>query len=155
MLAESIGIRAEGRGKPFARLGAAFGSLFALAFGANYFVQLTSVRLSIEAGDTASLSQVVMANPVSAMESVDMLGWTFLLGFSCLFLSLALEDGKGSKPARIALRLTGCVCVTAGIAFALNCTAVVALCMYPLLGGGLLASSAALAVHFRSSLKRA
>jgi hypothetical protein len=154
-LSEAVRGRAGTRRLPFARMGAAFGSLFAAVSGMNYFVQLTCVRLSLAEGFTEGFSQLVMSNPISAMESVNMLGWTFLLGLSCLFLGLSLEGGNAARTARAFLLATAAACIAGGFGFALNCTPVVGICMYPLLGGGVIGASASLAGLFRAEMRAA
>lgn len=148
VLAECVLEHASPARKLPARIGAAFGTLFALASGINYFTQLTAVRLNLQSGATAGLEQFIMGNPASAMASVNMLGWTLLLGLSCLFLAFAFEGPGRAKAARVSLLACAAVCLTASIGYALNSAAVVAVCMYPLLGGAVLAVSVTLCGQF-------
>lgn len=155
VLCQCILTHAPDSRKPAARIGAMFGSLFALAPGANYFVQLTCVRLSLLNGATAGLEQVVMANPVSAMESVNMLGWTVLLGLSCLFMAFAIEGRGAARAARISLFTCAANSLVAAVGFVLDSQPVLAICMYPLLGGSVIAISASLCVLFGRAIKKA
>jgi hypothetical protein len=146
VLCQCIGEAAGADRKLYARVGAAFGALFALASGSNYFVQLTAVRLNLMNGTTAGLEQWVMGNPLSAIAAVNMLGWTVLLGLSSLFLALAFDEK--ARAARFSLLANGVVCLIAAVGFVLNNTILIAICMYPLLGGAVLFLSVSLSVLF-------
>ena len=69
------------------------GELFALGFfvliGINYFIQISTVRMNIDAGQTHGLEQFVQVNPISAIAAINMLGWTVFFGLSCFFVSFA------------------------------------------------------------------
>ncbi len=79
-----------------ARVSLCFGVAFAALTGIHYFVQLSAVRLSISRGETQGLEQIVQANPLSAFSAINMLGWTFFLGSSSLFVA-PLFKGADSR----------------------------------------------------------
>lgn len=135
--------------KLFARLGVTFGTLFALSSGMNYFVQLVTVRLTLKNGVTTGMEQFIMGNPISAMAAINMLGWTFLLGLSTLCLSMAQKGLNQAKPACICLTATAAVCTAGGLGFVMDNKLIVGICMYPLLGGALIATAVTMARLFR------
>jgi hypothetical protein len=139
--------------KPLARIGVTFGGLFAVSSGMNYFVQLSAVRLNLQSGTSSGLEQWVMGNPVSGIAAINMLGWTFLLGLSCLFVAFAFEGRGAARVARWSLLACSSVCFAGGFGYLLNNTLIIALCMYPLLGGAVLAVSASLCALFAKTLK--
>lgn len=125
----------------FAKLAALFGTGFALLIGINYFIQLTAVRLQLEAGQGQDLAQFVMSYPVSAVAAINMLGWTVFFGVSSIFAALCLGDTKTEKACRRSLLANGIVMLIGCIGYAANSVGVVFLCMYIGLGATVFASS--------------
>lgn len=149
VLLSSIYDLAGDRHRPLARVALCLGVGFAALTGANYFVQVSAVRLSVISGQTAGLEQVVQANPYSAMSAVNMLGWTLFLGLSSLFVA-PVFSGKGlERVVRVAFLLNGIFCLLGGVAYALDIPALVFLTVNFGMGGAVLAAGAALAVMFR------
>ena len=138
----------DGR-KPLARLGLYFGLLFAAATGINYFVQMTTVRFSITQGTATGLEQLIQGNPQSAMAAINMLGWTLFLGLSSLFAAFSFDGGSKDKAVRLSFLANGIVCLLAGVGYVFDIQWLVALCMYPLLGGAVLSIAASCATRFR------
>ncbi len=150
LLAEVVCAAAPESRRVPARAGATLAWLFALASGGNYFVQLTVARWGAEAGGVV-LEQIVMANPHSLLSAVNMLGWTVLLGSSCLLLAVSLE-GCENRAARVSLLACAANSLVAALGFLLDNAAVLAVTMYPLLGGTMLVVSAVFSLRFRKAL---
>ena len=53
----------------------------------DYYVQLSTVRLTIAKGEIVGLEQWLQANPYSGVAAINMLGWTLFLGLSSLFVA--------------------------------------------------------------------
>lgn len=154
VLGECLAAGASPERKLPARIGASFGGMFALASSMNYFVQLTAVRLNLLKGAPGGLEQFIMSNPLSALESVNMLGWTLLLGLSCLFLAFSLDRRSRAKTARVCLFINAAVCLMGCAAFVADSTVLLAACMYPLLGGAVLSVSLSLCRFFHENQKQ-
>jgi hypothetical protein len=103
--------------KVLVRAALLFGTAFAILSSINYFVQLSSVRLNILHGQTAGLEHFVQANPNSIMTSIVMLGWTFFLGLSSLFIFPIFRGDKLNRVIRYAFIANGVSCVLAGIGY--------------------------------------
>lgn len=103
--------------KTLVRISLIFALAFAILSSLHYFVQLTSVRMSIDQGSTGGLEHFVQANPYSVMTSADMLGWTLFLGLSSLFVAPVFTGSGLQKLLRYAFLLNGLSCFLAGIGY--------------------------------------
>ena len=121
--------------KLYARISCSFGMLFAGLIGINYFLQLNSVRFAIEAGKTAELSDWIMFNPVAPILGIAMLGWTWMLGLSSLFMALALPHLGRLRAIRVLFFLNALFCTLGGIGFFLQNFMLVNLSMNMGMGG--------------------
>lgn len=78
-------------------------SLFALAFcvmiGINYFVQITATRLQLKSGLTEGLTQFTQSFNISAINAMNMLGWTVFYALSTLCLAFLFDK---SSPGMVA-----------------------------------------------------
>ncbi|MBK6962904.1 MAG: hypothetical protein IPH20_02960 [Bacteroidales bacterium] len=135
--------------KANARLSLLFGLAFALFISVHYFIQLSTVRLGIASNNTDGLLQLVQANPVSAMSAVNMLGWTFFMGLSSLYLFLSIKDDRKARTTGYAFLANACVCLTGGLSFLLQIDIMTFLLMNPGLGGSVIFSAIASAGFFR------
>lgn len=126
-----------------------FGLLFAMAIGIHYFVQLTAVRLSIQAGQTVGLEQVVQANPISAIAAINMLGWTLFLGLSSLFLVPIFGDGRLQKIIKVAFLVNGVCCLVGGVSYIFQWLVLLFLMINLGMGGALTVAMIGLALYFR------
>lgn len=131
--------------------------IFALAFATlsciNYFIQLTVVRLSIEAGQTDGLQQFVQANPLSVMTAITMLGWTFFLGLSSFFLFPVFNGTRLIKILRYTFLFNGISCVLAGIGYALKVDFLTFFFANIATGGALMTAAVCSYILFRRKLK--
>lgn len=76
-------------------------SFFAFAFCVticiNYFVQITATRLQLKNGLTDGLIQFTQSFNISAINAINMLGWTLFYAISTLFLSFLFEKSRIGK----------------------------------------------------------
>ena len=86
VLVVGIDVLAPPGRRPLSRLAVVFTAMFAVAVTINRFVQLTIVRQSIAAGDTADLRRFLPYDPRSAMFALEILGWGFFLGLAAVCL---------------------------------------------------------------------
>lgn len=126
-----------------------FAILFAMAVSIHYFVQLTAVRLSLQAGQTTGLEQVVQANPISTVAAINMLGWTLFLGLSSLFLVPVFGNGRLSKSIQVAFLVNGVCCLLGGLSYLFQWLIVLFLTINLGMGGAVTIAMIALAVYFR------
>jgi hypothetical protein len=99
---------------------AAFAILYAALTGANYFVQITAVRLSIlNGGDIDALAPFIMANPQSAMLAIDTLGYFFLF-LATLFAAPVFGGDRLENAIRWLLIVSGALGLLGIIGFALG-----------------------------------
>ena len=93
----------------------AFALAFCIAISLNYFVQASATRLQLEAGYAEGLEQLTQTFSISAINAVNMLGWTVFFPISTLALAAVLKGQEKGKPVRIfclantAIMLLGCV----------------------------------------------
>lgn len=135
--------------KASARLSLLFGLAFALLTSVHYFIQLSTVRLGIASNNTEGLLQLVQANPVSAMSAVNMLGWTFFMGLSSLFLYLSIRNNRNAGIPGTAFLVNACVCLSGGLSYLLQIDIMTFFLMNPGLGGSVIFSAIASAGFFR------
>jgi hypothetical protein len=119
VLVISLAEAQEGPSRILARTGAAFALMFGTLSGMHYFVQLSAMRFAMEAGEYSGLEHFLQANPHSVMSSVNMLGWTLLLGSSLLFLWAAYRKFPG-KLLRISLLTGGISCLAGSVGYLLQ-----------------------------------
>ena len=103
----SIDEIAVGTKKYYAKLAELFGIGFLILICINYFIQITTVRMQIDIGQTNGLEQFIQANPISGMAAINMLGWTIFFGLSCFFAGLALGNSKIEQVAKYAFLSNG------------------------------------------------
>lgn len=135
--------------KASARLSLLFGLAFALLTSVHYFIQLSTVRLEISNNNTNGLLQLLQANPVSAISAVNMLGWTFFLGLSSLYLFLSIKNDRNGRITRYAFLANACICLSGSLSYLLQIDIMTFLLMNPGLGGSVIFSAIASAGFFR------
>jgi hypothetical protein len=123
--------------------------IFATLVSVHYFVQLSTVRLQVAAGDTAGLEQFVQANATSAIMAINMLGWTLFLGLASLFVAPVFRGERLQRLIRIAFVVNGIACLLGAVGFVLQIIVLIYLTMNLLMGGAVTLAMAALALHFR------
>lgn len=132
--------------------------LFALAFAIlssiNYFVQLTVVRLNVEAGSVEGLEHFVQANPLSVMTAIAMLGWTLFLGLSSFFIYPVFKGQGVIRVLRYTFLFNGISCMLAGIGYALKIDMLTFFFANIGTGGAILVASICSLILFRRELKK-
>lgn len=134
------------------RIALSFGIAFAVLSSINYFVQLSTVRLSLASGQTAGLEHIVQANPYSTITAINMLGWTLFLGLASLFVAPVFGGDWLARIIRGAFLLNGVFCLVGGVGYVLEITALVFLTINLGLGVAVLVAAVGLAVWFRRGL---
>ena len=74
--------QAQGGRGATAQMALLSGSLFCALISVNYFVQLTATRLQLRQGPGDGLLQFTQSYNLSALNAVNMLGWTVFYGLS-------------------------------------------------------------------------
>lgn len=126
-----------------------FGVAFAALTGLHYFVQLSTVRLSLLRGELNGLEQVVQANPISAISATNMLGWTVFLGLSSLFVAPVFTGSRLETAIRIAFLVNGLCCLLGGVGYVLDLTPLVFVTINLGMGGAVLIAAILLCFLFR------
>ena len=85
--------QAQGGRGATAQMALLSGSLFCALISVNYFVQLTATRLQLRQGPGDGLLQFTQSYNLSALNAVNMLGWTVVYGLSTLALAFAVPRG--------------------------------------------------------------
>jgi hypothetical protein len=135
--------------KVLVRLSLLFAAAFAILSSLHYFVQLSSVRINIEQGNTVGLENFVQANPNSIMTAIDMLGWTLFLGLSSLFIFTVFEGDRLKRIIRYGFLVNGISCLLGGVGYMFKIDVLTFLCMNLILGGAVLTVSIASLMMFR------
>ncbi len=86
----------------FAAAASAFGTAFCVCVCFAYFVQMTSTRLQLQTGHLEGLLQFTQSYNISAINGVNMLGWTMFYGLSSLGLGLSVEHTRSTRLLRVA-----------------------------------------------------
>ena len=103
--------------KILVKIAIVFSIMFALVSSIHYFVQISSVRFAIAENEYSGLENFLQSNPISFLSSVNMLGWTFFLGLSTLFLYIGLASNSGTKGIRLGLLINAVSCILGGIGY--------------------------------------
>jgi uncharacterized Tic20 family protein len=134
-------------------LGLTFLAMFALLSSLHYFVQVSSVLLSIRQGSTAGLEHFLQANPASFSLAVNMLGWTIMLGLGSFFIALMFESTGREKWFRIFHFINSFFCLTGLIGFLFQIDALTFLSMNAGVGGCITVLSVLGLLYFRKTAK--
>lgn len=112
-------------------IAAAFALAFCVCIGINYFVQLTATRLQIELGHAyaAGLEQITQSFPISALNAVNMLGWTVFYGLSSLSLFFAYCKAENASVLRFFCLANSIMMFLGAAGYACNIYLVLLLCM--------------------------
>lgn len=128
---------------------------FATAFSAlicmSYFVQISSIRMQTEAGQSEGISQFVQSNPASFINGVILLGWTVFFGIACLLASSAMGCKRKERIVKYAMRIDGFMMLASSIAYIFNIKIVLGLFMFIGLGAATITFSAALCTCFKAN----
>lgn len=135
--------------KVLTRAAVAFALGFTILNNLAYFIQLSTVRLSINQGNWVGLEQLVIANPASAISAVSVLGWTLFLGPASLLVAPVFGGGRLERAIRAAFLANGIICLLGGLGFIFDVTWLVFLTLYPGVGAAGLAIVVGLALYFR------
>ena len=135
--------------KILTRISIGFALGFAILTGQFYFMQITAVRLNLLNDKTEELLQFVQANPHGVLLSVNMLGFTLYLGLASLFVAFVFRNGRLENIIKISLLLNGIICLTGGIAYALELTTLLFVTINLGMGAAVLVATISLALWFR------
>lgn len=138
-----------GTKKYYAKLAELFGIGFLTLTCINYFVQISTVRMQINLGQTNGLEQFIQANPISGMAAINMLGWTIFFGLSCIFAGLALGNTKIEKVIKYAFLSNGIMMFIGVTAYLLDKSVIVFLCIN-LMGAAILTATISLCILFKN-----
>jgi hypothetical protein len=141
--------------KILSRISISFATIFAACIGIYYFIQISSVRLSIAKGQIAGLEQFIQSNPISGIAGINMVGWTLFFGLSCLLIAPIFTGSRLNKVIKYAFISNGIICILGGIGYVFDNIILIFLTLNFGMGAATLAATIALLVFFRRlSLKR-
>lgn len=136
--------------KYYVKIAQLFGTGFFVLIGINYFIQISSVRLQINADKTNGLEQFIQANPVSGVSAINMLGWTVFFGLSCIFVALAFGDTKIEKIIKYAYLINGIMMIISAVAYVFDITILLFFCIYLGMGIAILMATIPISKLFKS-----
>jgi energy-converting hydrogenase Eha subunit C len=135
--------------KILSRIGISFATIFAACIGINYFVQISSVRLSIAKGQIAGLEQFIQSNPISGIAGINMVGWTLFFSLASLFIAPIFRGSRLNKVIKYSLITNGIVCLLGGIGYVLDNIALIFLTINLGMGAATMTATIALFIFFR------
>jgi hypothetical protein len=153
VLLHSIADRAEEGKKFMSRIALSFAIMFAISVSMHYFVQISSVRLSISRGQTSGLEQFIQANPYSGLAGINLVGWTLFFSLSCLFLAPVFSGGGLNRVIRYALLANAVFCLLGGFGYIMDYAILVGICLNLGMGGAMGTAVVGLLIYF-NRLKR-
>jgi hypothetical protein len=140
--------------KIFSRISIGFAALFAVCIGIHYFVQISSVRLSIKKEQLDGLEQFIQSNPTSGIAGINMVGWTLFFSLSCFFVA-PVFSGKGlNRVIKYALIANGIICFSGGIGYIFDNIALIFLTLNLGMGGAIIVAMTGLLVFFKRLQKK-
>ncbi|HDR88376.1 MAG TPA: hypothetical protein ENN63_01940 [Bacteroidetes bacterium] len=144
--------RTTGADRCRARLSLLFAIMVALLTGVAYFIQMTSVRFQMNTGEPAGLDLLVMAHPHSILTSILMLGWSFFLGLSSLFVFPVFRGSKLQQVLRYAFLVNGLSGLLAFAGYVLQVDVLTFLFSSVVTGGAVTVISVASVIFFRREM---
>lgn len=139
--------------KPLARIGLAFGVIFAALISLHYFVQLSAVRINLSKGHLDGIEQFIQSRPDSVITAINMLGWTLFFGLSSIFMAPVFAGARLEKCIRVLFFLNGAICLLAGIGFVIDNILLVFLTINLGMGGAVTAITILLTIFFRRRMQ--
>jgi energy-converting hydrogenase Eha subunit C len=139
--------------KIWGNIGISFASLFVVCVSIHYFIQISSVRLSIDKGQLDGLAQFVQSNPTSGIAGINLVGWTVFFSLASLFMVPVFVGNRLEKVIRIALICNGIICFLGGIGYIMDSVALVFLTLNLGMGGAVLTATICLFLFFKRHLK--
>ena len=153
VLIHSIEDRAEENRKFLGKIAVSFAIMFAVCVSMHYFVQISSVRLSIDSGQTSGLEQFIQANPSSGLAGINLVGWTLFFSLACLFLAPVFPGSGLNRVIRYALMANAIFCLLGGFGYIMDYVVLVGFCLNLGMGGAMGTAIVGLLVYF-NPLKR-
>ncbi len=154
IMLHSINAYAPEDKKILSKISISFGTIFAACISIHYFVQISSVRLSIAKGHIAGLTQFIQSNPTSGIAGINMVGWTLFFSLASLFIAPIFTGSRLNKVIKYALIANGIVCLLGGIGFVLDNVALIFLTINLGMGAATLTATIALFMFFRRLQKQ-
>jgi hypothetical protein len=148
VLIHSIEDQVEGNKKFTGKIAVSFANLFAICVSIHYFVQISSVRLSISTGQTAGLEQFIQANPSSGLAGINLAGWTLFFSLACLFLAPVFPGSGLNRVIRYALLANAVFCLLGGFGYIMDYVVLAGLCLNLGMGGAMGTAIVGLLVYF-------
>jgi hypothetical protein len=148
ILAHSIEYQAEENRKFPGKIAVSFAVMFAVCVSIHYFVQISSVRLSIASGQTSGLEQFIQANPFSGIAGINLVGWTLFFSLACLFLAPVFPGTGLNRVIRYALVVNAAFCLLGGFGYIMNYVALVGICLNLGMGGAMGTAIIGLLMYF-------
>jgi hypothetical protein len=140
--------------KILSRISISFGTIFAACLGLHYFIQISSVRLSIANGQIAGLEQFIQSNPTSGIAGINMVGWTLFFSLASFFIAPVFTGNRLNKVIKYALIINGIICVLGGIGYVFDNIILIFLTLNFGMGAATLTATIALAMFFRRLQKQ-
>ncbi len=138
--------------KIFTRIAIGFAALFAVCAGIHYFVQISSVRLSIAKEQLDGLEQFIQSNPTSGIAGINIAGWTLFFSLSSFFAA-PVFSGKGlNRVIKYTLIANGIICVLGGIGYIFDKIVLIFLMLNFGMGGAILVVMTGLFLFFKRQL---
>jgi hypothetical protein len=140
---------AQGDKKILTRISIGFVTIFAVCIGIHYFIQISSVRLSIAKSQLDGLEQFIQSNPTSGIAGINMVGWTLFFSLSCFFVAPVFSGNRLNMVIKYALIANGIICVLGGIGYVFDNIALIFFTLNFGMGGAILVAMTGLFVFFR------
>jgi len=130
-----------------------FAVAFCVTISINYFVQLSATRLQLMAGVTEGLEQFTQAFSISAINAINMLGWTLFYAIASLALSFLFDQTRLGRNAKF-FCLANAVMMLAGmVGYLLNNYAILFVTMNAGLGATSIAIIITMGLFFRKNMQ--
>ena len=148
VLLHSITDHTEGDKRFLAGIATSFAIMFTVCIGIHYFVQISSVRLSIAGGESTGLEQFIQSNPYSAIAGINLVGWTLFYSLSCLFLAPVFAGHGLNRLIRYALVANAVFCLLGGFGYIMNYVILVGICLNLGMGGAMGTAVVGILIYF-------
>jgi hypothetical protein len=135
--------------KILSRISISFATIFAACIGIHYFVQISSVRLSIAHGQIAGLEQFIQSNTTSGIAGINLVGWTLFFGLSSFFIAPVFSWSRLNKVIKYAFISNGIICILGGISYVFDNIILIFLTLNLGMGAAILTATIALLMFFR------
>jgi len=129
-----------------------FAVAFCITISINYFVQLSATRLQLMTGAAEGLTQFTQSFSISAINAINMLGWTLFYAIASVALSFLFDTTKLGRTAKFFCLANAAMMLAGLVGYLLNSFSILLITMNLGLGATGIALIITMGLFFRKAI---